>query len=168
MNIIRTVVVRSLLVLLTCIASGIIFNQFYSGGIRASELISVRKEISYKRIAQDTSLAYQRVSLDEAYTLFKTKAALFVDARQEAIFKLAHIRGAVSCYYQRAAQLPIVNEWPKDKLLVLYCGGVKCDQADQLAETLVGMGFTNIHIFPGGMDAWRPAGYPIDETKAHH
>lgn len=165
MKVIQTILTRSFLIGLFSLSAGILFNQFYSSGIRASELLSAGKEINYQRIVQDTTLAYQRVSLDEAYTLFKTKAALFVDARQEAIFKLAHIRGAVSCYYQKAEELSIVREWRKDKLLIIYCGGLKCDQADILAETLVGMGFTNVNVFPGGMDAWRPAGYPLDEKN---
>lgn len=168
MIILRTLLLRSLIVIVFSLTFGVAFNQIYSGGIRTEALLSERKAVAYKRLIQDSAAAYQRISLDEAYTLFKTKAALFVDARQEAIFKLAHIRGAVTCYYQKVAHLPIVEGWAKDKLLVLYCGGPKCDQADRLAESLVGMGFTNVQVFVGGMDEWRPAGYPIDETKPHH
>lgn len=162
---IRSTLFRMMILAISSLSVGIAFNQWHSGGFAWDKLIRRDHSKTYMRMPLQDASKLQRLSLDEAYTLFKTKAGLFVDARQEAIFKLAHIQGAVSCYYSRAKELPIVKEWEKNKTLITYCGGPRCDQADRLAMQLIEMGFTNVFVFTGGMEEWRTAGYPIEEKK---
>lgn len=50
----------------------------------------------------------------------------------------------------------------KDAKVVLYClGGPMSVDA---AETLVGLGYTNVWDLAGGMDAWEDAGLPLEEA----
>jgi rhodanese-related sulfurtransferase len=143
--------------------TGMTYNHFSPKGLELIRQPAVKQ--SYERIQGQDPKKSKQLSLDEAYTLFKTKAALFVDARQEVLYKMAHIKDAEWIYHQTAKENSKLKDYKKDQLLIIYCGGPKCEQAEHLIDQLEEMGFTNVFLFAGGMDEWRAAGYPIDE---HH
>jgi len=49
----------------------------------------------------------------------------------------------------------------KDKLVVVYCGFVKCGRSDNGAVWAKELGYTNVKRLPGGIFAWRGAEYPV-------
>ncbi len=49
----------------------------------------------------------------------------------------------------------------KDKLIVVYCGYVKCGRSDNGAVWAKKLGYTNVKRLPGGIFAWKGAGYPV-------
>lgn len=50
----------------------------------------------------------------------------------------------------------------KDSRILLYClGGPMSESA---AETLVRLGYTNVWDLDGGMEAWRAAGFPLEDA----
>jgi thiosulfate/3-mercaptopyruvate sulfurtransferase len=51
----------------------------------------------------------------------------------------------------------------KNKKIVVYCGFVKCTRSHNGALWAVKLGYTNVYRFPGGLYAWKGAGY--DEEK---
>jgi rhodanese-related sulfurtransferase len=56
----------------------------------------------------------------------------------------------------------------KDKtaMIVVYCGSVSCPASTTLAERLVGMGYTNICHYAGGIKEWTENKKPVDKPKA--
>ena len=46
-------------------------------------------------------------------------------------------------------------------LIVTYCQGVQCWGSYNAALRAVRLGYTNVHWYRGGMDAWRGAGLPL-------
>lgn len=141
--------------------SGMTFNHFHPKGIELIRKPAIKQ--AYKRMETQDPKKSKQLSIDEAYTLYRTKVALFVDARQEVLFKMAHIKDAIWIYHQTADENPTLKEFKKDQLMIIYCGGPKCEQAEHLVDELEKMGFTSVFLFPGGMDEWRAAGYPIEE-----
>lgn len=49
----------------------------------------------------------------------------------------------------------------KQKIIVVYCGFVACRRSHIGAKILVEDGFQNVYRYPGGVIAWKEAGYPI-------
>jgi rhodanese-related sulfurtransferase len=49
----------------------------------------------------------------------------------------------------------------KDRLIVVYCGFVKCARSHNAAVFAMELGYTNVKRHPGGIYAWRGAGYPV-------
>ena len=158
---IRKLFLQSCIISLASLICGMTFNQFSPKRIEIIRQAEVRQ--AYQRMETQDPKKSKQLSLDEAYTLFKTKAGLFVDARQEVLYKMAHIKDADWIYHDGAKDNPKLKDISKDRLLVIYCGGPKCEQAEHLIDQLEDLGFTNVFLFPGGMDEWRAAGYPIDE-----
>jgi len=53
----------------------------------------------------------------------------------------------------------------KNKLIVFYCGFVKCSRGHNGALWAKKLGYTNVVRFPGGIYAWKGAKYPVEEVK---
>lgn len=53
----------------------------------------------------------------------------------------------------------------KNRLLVFYCGFVKCTRSHNGALWAQKLGYTNVVRFPGGIYAWKGAKYPVEEVK---
>jgi rhodanese-related sulfurtransferase/uncharacterized membrane protein YphA (DoxX/SURF4 family) len=53
----------------------------------------------------------------------------------------------------------------KNKLIVVYCGFVKCTRSHNGAMWAVKNGYTNVYRYPGGIFAWKGASYATEEVK---
>ena len=53
----------------------------------------------------------------------------------------------------------------KTKMIVVYCGFVKCTRSHNGASWAVKLGYNNVYRYPGGIFAWKGAGYPVDGVE---
>lgn len=53
----------------------------------------------------------------------------------------------------------------KSKTIVIYCGFVKCTRSHNGAAWAVELGYKNVYRHPGGIFAWKGAGYPMEKAK---
>lgn len=53
----------------------------------------------------------------------------------------------------------------KNRLIVIYCGFVKCTRSHNGAMWALKNGYTKVYRYPGGIFAWKGAKYPIGEVK---
>jgi len=53
----------------------------------------------------------------------------------------------------------------KDRLVVFYCGFVKCTRSHNAATWSVKLGYRNVFRHPGGIKAWDQAEYPVEKAK---
>ncbi|MGW8159142.1 MAG: rhodanese-like domain-containing protein [Desulfoprunum sp.] len=51
------------------------------------------------------------------------------------------------------------------RTIVIYCGFVKCTRSHNGAVWARKLGYTNVFRHPGGIFAWKGAGYPVDTVK---
>jgi rhodanese-related sulfurtransferase len=51
----------------------------------------------------------------------------------------------------------------KNRMIVFYCGFVKCTRSHNGALWAVKLGYTNVHRQPGGIFAWKGAGFDVEK-----
>jgi len=107
------------------------------------------------------------LGLMQVKELHERREALFVDARDETAFSAGHIAGAVSLPLgMTGTALPkFKRDLPKEKPLVVYCGGYDCHDSRDLAGRLLAAGYRTVYVYEGGYPEWRDAGYPATAAK---
>ena len=53
----------------------------------------------------------------------------------------------------------------KNKMIVVYCGFVKCGRSHNGATWAVKLGYTNVYRCLGGIFGWKEAGYPVEAVE---
>lgn len=53
----------------------------------------------------------------------------------------------------------------KDKLIVIYCGFVKCTRSHNGATWAKKLGYKNVFRYPGGIFSWKGADYPVEKAQ---
>jgi rhodanese-related sulfurtransferase len=98
----------------------------------------------------------------------------------EDSYKKQHVPGAVQFLFP----IPDMMQWDttetdgktqedfikllgsdKDKLIVIYCGFVKCTRSHNGAAWAVKLGYKNVYRYPGGIFAWKGAKYKVEKVK---
>jgi len=104
------------------------------------------------------------------------KAMLIVDTMPfEASYKKQHIPGAAQLEFPipemtqlddktRAALEKLLGP-DKGRLIVFYCGFVKCTRSHNGAMWAVRLGYKNVYRHPGGIKAWDEADYPVGKVQ---
>ena len=113
-----------------------------------------------QEILEEARFRVQEIAVNEAYRLFKLAGQItFVDIREPEELSLGYIKGSV---FIRGDELEMQARHllpDKEAPLLLYCGsGVR---SLLTAQTLKEMGYNNVRILAGGIDAWKEAGYEV-------
>lgn len=88
--------------------------------------------------------------------LDKKEDMTLVDARPKRTkYDKGHVPTAISIPNTRFDKLTDRLPAEKDKLLVFYCGGLKCKLSHKSAVKAIGMGYTNVKVFSTGYPAWK-------------
>ncbi|MBN8531700.1 MAG: rhodanese-like domain-containing protein [Alphaproteobacteria bacterium] len=113
----------------------------------AAEPAKTEKEVGHHN--------YKTVTGEELAKLIKDKKAIVVDSRSAEDYAKGHIDGAVNLPADKvdADTLKAVSA-DKKAALVFYCGNVKCPASAKSAEKAHGLGYTNVHKYPGGYEEW--------------
>ena len=120
---------------------------------------------------------YKLISLNELKAKLDAKEdMLVVDTMPyEASYKKQHIPTAVQFEFP----IPEMNAMDdgteqqyrdllgpdKDKMIVVYCGFVKCGRSHNGAMWAVKLGYTNVYRCLGGIRGWKEAGYPVGAAQ---
>lgn len=104
------------------------------------------------------------------------KSMLLVDAVAfEGRYKESHVPGAVQMEFPNE-ELTSLEEKKKvvmerllgpdkDRLIVFYCGYTECVKSHNGAMWAVKLGYRNVYRQPGGITAWKEAGYSVEIVK---
>jgi nucleotide-binding universal stress UspA family protein/rhodanese-related sulfurtransferase len=91
-----------------------------------------------------------------------SRAALLVCAYEsEDRFHELELQGAVS-WKAFQSRLPTL---PPDQEIVFYCACPGEESAAHRAAEVLALGFTNVQVLKGGVEAWKKAGFPLTERK---
>ena len=120
---------------------------------------------------------YRIVSTEELKSwLDQKKPMLIVDTMPyEASYKKQHIPGAVSMEFPIPEMTKLDDKTKaafekllgpdRNRLIVFYCGFVKCTRSHNGAMWAVKLGYKNVYRQPGGIKAWDEAEYPVENVK---
>lgn len=143
------------------------------------EVETEKSAVTFAR--QVVSGGYDPVTTEELKKLVDDKAAfLLVDTMPAEDFAREHIAGAVNFPLPKE-DMP---EWDakqtgdkttedfakllgedKSRLIVFYCGFTACGRSHNGAMWAKKLGYTNAKRQPGGIFAWKGAGFPLDASK---
>ncbi len=140
------------------------------------------KELDTEKIAVTFAAEVQRGAYKVVATqelknwIDQKKGMLIVDTMPfEDSYKKQHVPGAVQMLFpipemtaiddKAKADLEKLLGPDKDRLIVFYCGFVKCTRSHNGAMWAVKLGYKNVYRHPGGIKAWDEAGYPIEKVK---
>lgn len=100
---------------------------------------------------------YASVSADYMKQQIDKKVDMvIIDARpKKTKYDKGHIPGAISIPDSRFDKLKAQLPQDKAKLLVFYCGGLKCKLSHKSAAKAMAMGYTNVKVFAAGYPAWK-------------
>lgn len=105
--------------------------------------------------------SYRNVTADELNAMLKNKDFVFVNVHIPFEGNIANTD--LSLPYNQIAESQFLSQLPADKnaKLVLYCRSGRMSAI--AAETLVGLGYTNLWNLAGGMVDWERAGYELEK-----
>ena len=133
--------------------------------------------LAMKACAEKERGGYKLISLgDLKAKLDGQEDILVVDTMPyEASYKKEHIPTAVQFEFPIAEMKTMDHEMEKqyrdllgsdkDKVIVLYCGFVKCGRSHNGAMWAVKLGYANVYRCLGGIYGWKEAGYPVEAAK---
>lgn len=98
----------------------------------------------------------QDVTYEQVVRLLDKPRVRFVDARRAEEFENGKIGNAINIFAEDYEQhIPEFIEWPREDLIVVYCGGGQCELSHELAEIFFGFGFSKVYVYRGGYNEWK-------------
>ena len=155
-------------------AFGLGTDKFKDESTKEQEAVKLTREVQQG--------GYGIVNAEELKGMIATgKEMLIIDTMPyEDSYKKNHIPGAKQFLFP----IPEMKEWDtketsgksveefkallgpdKNKTIVFYCGFVKCTRSHNGAVWAKKLGYTNVLRQPGGIFAWKGAGYTVDSVK---
>ena len=149
-------------------------TQPSAGGMKENELEKVTIKVAKETVVGGYSL----VSVDDVKKMIDVKEAVkIVDTMPSSAYKNGFIPTALNFAFEAKH----VGDWEKDSLsgsqakfkemlgndmnakIVFYCGFNLCARSDNGAIWAKQLGYKNVYRMPGGINAWKDAGYDISK-----
>ncbi len=157
-EIVRKSIYQSGGIFLFAVLLSLSFNHFRSTGIPLVENWSPEARL---KTPGGENLS---IPLAQAIALYRSREAVFVDARPSDLYHHGHIAGAINIPWETVDEnIGMFFEKVPDSnaSVVIYCDGEACSLSKDLALLLMDAGYTNIHVLVNGWSVWLDHGYPI-------
>lgn len=174
-----------------CLLIGVVFNLLSPRGIpydcekvprpekerpaavAVGEVDETSLEAARAQVAADPALAevfviiepgfvQDRIPLLNAFDLWSTDKAVFVDARTDNEYRKGHIEGALHFdvhHFDDEYPGPFADI-PKTTPIIAYCAGTSCDLSMELAQRLAEEGYFLVGYVEDGWNVWVNNGFP--------
>jgi rhodanese-related sulfurtransferase len=102
------------------------------------------------------------IPLAEAFELWASGLAFFLDARAPADYAAGHIAHAFNLPVAEMETFfpPIAPMLSRNALIIVYCDGEQCDLSHDLKRALEQHDYQSVRILKNGWTVWREAGHP--------
>ena len=107
---------------------------------------------------QNAAATFPRVSMEDAYKLYMSGKAVFVDVRGKAQFEQGHIKGALGIPGSQLVRR--FAEVPKGKTVITYCACSEEQSSGRAAADLIAHGVKDVYALKGGWSEWQSSGHP--------
>ncbi|HBC86166.1 MAG TPA: hypothetical protein DCZ94_04345 [Lentisphaeria bacterium] len=105
------------------------------------------------------------VGTEEMQKIVEKKTALIFDARSVKYDTGERIPGARVISTETSSEDVANAIMGKNAAVVLYCSSTKCPASGNLAAYLKKLGYTNITVYPEGIEGWKAAGNKIEKPE---
>lgn len=90
---------------------------------------------------------------------------VILEALPESYYQTGHLPGAFNLPHDRVRDLAPVLVPHKDTAVVTYCASATCRNSHIAADTLRGMGYTDVSVYAEGKQDWIEAGLPLETRQ---
>jgi rhodanese-related sulfurtransferase len=107
------------------------------------------------------------ISVERAYQYWE-EGMPFVDARTDHEREVGTIEGAVHLetrHFLSGLAEPVLAQLDRSFPVIIFCAGGDCDASENVAQRLIGRGFTEVYIMHEGFGAWEAAGHPTEPAE---
>jgi rhodanese-related sulfurtransferase len=127
-------------------------------------IVAGLKELVQEARSQATEVAPEDARRDA------DAGALVVDVREPGEFAAAHVAGAVNVprgmlELKAAGDSPVADPQlteRRDERILVYCTKSPSARSLLSAQTLAQLGYENVAVLEGGLNAWAEAGFPTE------
>ena len=107
------------------------------------------------------------IGLERAVQFMESGIGSVFDARSPLLYEDGHLPGAVNVYaYELDSYLPdLMQEYPLDTPIMVYCNGNDCEDSRFLAQWMQELGYAKLFIFEGGYEQWVDSGNKLESNK---
>ena len=150
-------------------------HEIVSRGFDGSLIVKIKSHLEkqIKEKAQKPNLDKKTakiifIDVQQAKDLCDSGQAYFIDSRTSGAYRDGHIHGAINITDQNLDEhfLDLMDSIQQTKI-VIYCSGVDCPQATELAELMVENDLWPIYIYNGGWERWEEMDYPACIGENH-
>lgn len=95
------------------------------------------------------------VTYEQMVKLVAKPEVMFIDARNAEEYEQGHIRDAKNIFapdFQK--HIPEIIGLPRDKRIIVYCGGGACELSHEVAANMKNFGFQHVYVYAGGWNEW--------------
>lgn len=158
-----------LLIILLSIIFAFIYNSVSSKSIPIFKKVDPIQYVSdselFEKFDYDSTLS-RNVSTEQMLKLVQNRKSIIIDARNKEAYDKGHIPGSINIPFLDVFNyVEILNEIPRDTLIVVYCEGLNCELSHNLAEFLKGMKFTRIFHYSDGIEEWIRNQLPLEKVE---
>lgn len=150
----KSVLYRSVLIVLGTLVAGLLINAANPFGIKWSDLVFCVTDSSVPEI-----------TVEDAFFQLHEPTTIFLDIRPHNEYEIDHISGAISLYPVGAIG-QIKNVPGKDRFqLIAYDFETDSPAVRKAVKQIRQAGFTQVCALSGGFAAWLERGLPVDEGE---
>lgn len=106
------------------------------------------------------------ISAVEVHSQLGKPGTILVDARPENAFQKGTIPTSLSLPLHSRIDDSQIEALLGAPTVVVFCSDIRCNASKEMAVALKSRGVVQVKVFPGGIQEWKQAGYPLSSSAS--